>query len=58
MYNGEYIASNTNTILVTFNYRLGALGFLAYDDGNGETIEGNFGFKVYKCPLTPGYAKS
>ena len=40
MYNGEYIANNTNTILVTFNYRLGALGFLAYNN------DGNFGFKV------------
>ena len=54
MYNGEYIASNTKTILVTFNYRLGALGYLAYNDGNGETIEGNFGFRV-SVQATPSH---
>ena len=47
VYDGEYIAGNTGTIVVTINYRLGALGFLAY----GKDIEGNFGFQVSVAKL-------
>lgn len=31
-------------VVVTLNYRLGTLGFLAYKDGAGGQIAGNFGF--------------
>ena len=45
LYNGEYIANTTSTILVTVNYRLGAMGFLVYgDDGSGP--RGNYGLRV------------
>ena len=40
-FNGEKIAAETSTIVVTMNYHLGALGFLAVDE-----INGNFGFLV------------
>ena len=46
VYDGEYIASKTNTILVTFNYRLGALGFLTTTHTDSDDTPGNFGFKV------------
>ena len=45
LYDGQYIANTTNTIVVTTNYRLGAIGFLVYGYG-GDAIEGNFGFRV------------
>ena len=40
MYPGEELALNTNSIVVTFNYRVAALGFLSTGDDNGP---GNFG---------------
>ncbi|XP_070551639.1 acetylcholinesterase-like [Ptychodera flava] len=40
-YDGRTLASVGDVILVTFNYRLGALGFLATGD---EQISGNYGF--------------
>ena len=43
VYDGSYLASKHNIIVVTMNYRLGALGFLAYGD-----IHGNFGIMVLK----------
>lgn len=45
-YNGAYAASQGDVIVVSFNYRLGALGFLAglKDKTTGEEINGNFGF--------------
>ncbi|XP_015419600.1 PREDICTED: bile salt-activated lipase isoform X5 [Myotis davidii] len=41
-YDGEEIATRGNVILVTFNYRLGALGFLSTGDAN---LPGNYGLR-------------
>ncbi|MBF0319330.1 MAG: carboxylesterase family protein [Nitrospirae bacterium] len=38
-YDGAYLASQQNVVLVTFNYRVGAFGFLKY----GSTVNSNFG---------------
>ncbi|KAM8933836.1 bile salt-activated lipase [Pelodytes ibericus] len=40
LYDGEEIALRGNVIVVTFNYRVGPLGFLSTGDGN---IPGNYG---------------
>ena len=53
LYDGQYIVNNTNVILVTINYRLGAIGFLVFGDGSGA-VKGNYGFQVssgceFKC---------
>ncbi|XP_069603710.1 bile salt-activated lipase-like [Ranitomeya imitator] len=40
LYDGEELALRGNTIVVTFNYRLGPLGFLSTGDAN---IPGNYG---------------
>ncbi|KAF8303271.1 alpha/beta-hydrolase [Clavulina sp. PMI_390] len=40
-FDGGAIASRGDVVLVSINYRLGALGFLALDDG---VINGNYGF--------------
>ena len=44
-YEGSYLSVHSNIVVVTANYRLGALGFLVYGSGS-ETITGNFGIKV------------
>jgi carboxylesterase type B len=41
MYSGAFMANHTSTILVTTNYRLGALGFLVTD-----SLPGNYGLQV------------
>ena len=46
IYDGQYMVNRTNIILVTINYRLGALGFLVY--GSNLEIGGNYGLKVHK----------
>ncbi|XP_064026993.1 bile salt-activated lipase [Pogoniulus pusillus] len=42
LYDGEEIAVRGNVIVVTFNYRLGPLGFLSTGD---ENLPGNYGLK-------------
>ncbi|XP_065886689.1 crystal protein-like [Dysidea avara] len=49
LYDGQYIANHTNVILVTINYRLGALGFLVY--GSNQEIGGNYGLKDQRFAL-------
>jgi carboxylesterase type B len=46
VYDGEYIANKTETIVVILSYRVGALGFLNFKDKDGTVIRGNFGIKV------------
>lgn len=42
LYDGEEIATRGNVIVVTFNYRVGPLGFLSTGDAN---LPGNFGLR-------------
>ncbi|XP_060636788.2 bile salt-activated lipase [Anolis sagrei] len=42
LYDGQEIATRGNVIVVTFNYRLGPLGFLSTGDAN---LPGNYGLK-------------
>ena len=42
MYNGAYLAAADTVILVTLNYRLGALGFL-YSTASSNGVNGNLG---------------
>ena len=44
LHDGQYMVNYTDIILVTINYRLGALGFLVY--GSNLEIGGNYGLKV------------
>jgi carboxylesterase type B len=46
IYNGARLAARADAIVVTLNYRLGAIGFLA---GNG--LNGNYGFKDQQLAL-------
>jgi carboxylesterase type B len=46
LYNGEFLASTYGVVVVTFNYRLGALGFLST-----PSAAGNFGFKDQQFAL-------
>lgn len=46
LYDGSYLAANRDVIVVNFNYRLGALGFLATDE-----VSGNFGFMDQQLAL-------
>lgn len=45
LYDGAYLAARGNVIVVTLNYRLGALGFLASNGVAGMTLTGNQGLK-------------
>ncbi|MEE2679299.1 MAG: carboxylesterase family protein [Myxococcota bacterium] len=43
-FNGTYLAGSGDVVVVTMNYRLGALGFLRYLEG-GSAIAGNFAIR-------------
>ena len=45
LYDGRFLA-NTGIVLVTINYRLGAMANLLYGTGDKE-IKGNFDIKVH-----------
>lgn len=46
LYDGSYLAANKDVIVVSFNYRLGVLGFLATDE-----LKGNYGFMDQQLAL-------
>ncbi|KAK3098566.1 hypothetical protein FSP39_020734 [Pinctada imbricata] len=50
LFNGETIAERGDVILVTINYRLGALGFLVTGSGPGAAT-GNYGLKDQRLAL-------
>ncbi|MCK9634645.1 MAG: carboxylesterase family protein [Methylobacter tundripaludum] len=47
LYDGSFLAANKNVILVSFNYRLGVLGFLATNE-----LSGNYGFMDQQLALS------
>lgn len=49
--NGAQLAASQNVVVVSFNYRLGALGFLAGSFADGGALDGNFGFKDQQTAL-------
>ncbi len=51
LYSADILANTSDTVVVTLNYRLGALGFLVTDG-----IPGNFGATVFTYCLTDRYA--
>lgn len=48
---GSRLAANEKVVVVSFNYRLGALGFLAGTFADGGSLGGNFGFKDQQTAL-------
>ncbi|XP_069137687.1 crystal protein-like [Argopecten irradians] len=50
IYNGERFVNKSDVILVTFNYRLGALGFLVTGSDSG-TARGNYGIRDQRLAL-------
>ncbi len=41
------MANTTGVVVVTVNYRLGAVGFLVYgEEGKDTEVKGNFGLRV------------
>ncbi len=46
LYDGSYIAANEDIIVVSFNYRIGAFGFLVT-----EELDGNYGFQDQQLAL-------
>jgi carboxylesterase type B len=47
LYDGAYLAANKDVIIVSFNYRVGVLGFLATD-----SLRGNYGFMDQQLALS------
>ncbi|XP_051780779.1 crystal protein-like [Erpetoichthys calabaricus] len=52
LYDGCFLANSTNTVVVTINYRLGALGFLVTGMNSSKDISGNLGFLDQQKALT------
>jgi carboxylesterase type B len=50
VYDGARLAAWSGTVVVTFNYRLGALGFLAGGSG-ADHLAGNYGFRDQQLAL-------
>ena len=53
-YNGKYLAARGDVVVVTINYRLGALGFLNLRDAtdgklSGTGTEGLFRSRLWRC---------
>lgn len=48
---GSELAAVTNMVVVTINYRLGALGFLVHKEGGYSDIKGNQGLKDQQLAL-------
>jgi acetylcholinesterase/cholinesterase len=51
MFSGNYFSNTSNIVLVTINYRLGALGFLNIFVNNTNVLEGNYGFRDQQAAL-------
>jgi len=54
IYGAERLATQGDAVVVTFNYRLGALGFLAHpalDGGVAKHLSGNFGLEDQQAAL-------
>lgn len=49
IYDGSSLANITGTVVITFSYRLGALGFLVMD--GSSPLNGNFGFQDQRVAL-------
>lgn len=52
LYRADYLANTSDVIVVTPQYRLGALGFLVWEDGQGKRpIVGNYGLEDQRAAL-------